>query len=83
MTDRREFLRRMAAGAAFVAPVVHTLVAPRGLTAQGSSNTGKGGGGGTGGGGKNMLTVEPQGSTAPGSKAPWEVAPPGSTGGGG
>lgn len=41
--DRRAFLKKLAKGAAYSAPVVYSMAAPLGLSGQGGSS-GKGGG---------------------------------------
>ena len=41
--SRREFLMRMARGAAYTAPVIHTLATPEMLLGQHSETSGKGG----------------------------------------
>jgi len=70
MTDRRDFLKKIALTTAYTAPVIKTLVAPEALFAGGGgkgSNTEKGSGGGDNqgmGGGKGNLTVG-SGFTAP------------------
>ena len=65
--DRRAFLKKLAKGAAYTAPVVYSMAAPVDLLGQGQSS-GKGGdkkkGGGTGGG--NTQFVPPPGSVPPG-----------------
>lgn len=74
---RREFLIRMARAAAYAAPVVVTLSAPGGLSAQKTASTK--GGGVT----KNTVTdfSTDLNTTSPSSAtAPWAVAPPGSSG---
>jgi len=68
--DRRAFLRKMAKGAAYSAPVVYSMAAPVELVGQGKSS-GKGGdmkmGGGMGGGGGGMGGGGlPPGSVPPG-----------------
>jgi hypothetical protein len=65
--DRRAFLRKLAKGAAYSAPVVYSMAAPVDLLGQGQSS-GKGGGQdmekGTGGGATQF--VPPPGSVPPG-----------------
>lgn len=85
MTDsRRDFVRKIATGAVYAAPVVKTLAAPGSLLGQHSSTSTKGGMGG------GMVKTAVQGdldlttstpSTNPAARpAPWEVKP-GSGGG--
>jgi hypothetical protein len=74
--SRREFLLKMAKGAAYVAPVVVTLSTPDGLLGQGqSTNSQKGGMGKGKGQGINPQIQAP--SFTP--RAPWQTAPPGTT----
>ena len=70
MTDqsRREFLKKLARGSLYTAPVVATLVTPRSVSAGSNSgmSSGKGGGGG------NRMAQQRQ---LP--DAPWFKPPPG------
>lgn len=73
--DRREFLKRLAKGSLYAAPLIHSLAAPEGLAA---------GGGGTGKvmgmGGMGMQTTETLGTSGFGTQAPWSRPPPGGGG---
>lgn len=42
-SSRREFLLKIAAGTAYAAPVIRSVAAPEGLSAQANTTTGKGG----------------------------------------
>ncbi len=70
MTDRRDFLKKIAKTTVYAAPIIKTLAAPDALLAGGGGqgfNTEKGGtmgGGGGNGKGKSNLTVG-SGFTAP------------------
>lgn len=79
--SRRDFLLKLAKGAAYAAPVVASMSAPERLLAQVSPSQ-KMGGMAMGKGKPNAVsgfTADP--TLAPGSKtAPWTVAPPGSSG---
>lgn len=78
-SSRREFLVKLAKGAAYTAPVVVSMAAPESLMAQASVSHKMGGG--SKGKGKNPNAVTDfSGGGAPGPAAPWEVAPPGSSG---
>lgn len=69
--DRREFLKRLAAGTAYVAPVVYSLAAPVELGGQAPTGKGHGGGGGHG-----MAAAATQDVGTP---PPWQQPPPGAT----
>jgi len=74
MSDRREFLKKLARGTAYAAPIIYTLSTPRELSAiivSGMIMIG-------GMGGSIVAGDEIPGSTAPGSQAPWSAPPPGS-----
>jgi len=71
--DRREFIKRLAIGAAYAAPAVYSLTAPSDLAGQGmASKHMMDGGGGMMGGGGGMMGMAP-GATP----APWDRPPPG------
>lgn len=66
--ERRAFLRKLAKGAAYTAPVVYSMAAPVDLIGQGMSS-GKGGGKDmikTTGGGATQFVPPPPGSRPPG-----------------
>jgi len=66
--DRRAFLRKLAKGAAYTAPVVYSMAAPVDLVGQGKSS-GKGGGkemDKVTGGGQTQFVPPPPGSVPPG-----------------
>ena len=64
--NRRAFLRKLAKGAAYSAPVVYSMAAPVDLLGQGMSS-GKGGDMKMGGGiMSNTVSVPPPGSVPPG-----------------
>ena len=67
--DRREFLKKLAQGSIYAVPLIHSLVAPKGLEA--------GGGMGSGGGMMAMQTIEDVGTSGFGPQAPWSRPPPG------
>ncbi len=78
-SSRREFLLKLARGAAYTAPVVVSMATPESLMAQASVSHKKGGG--AKGKGKNPNAVTDfSGGAVPGPAAPWEIAPPGSAG---
>ena len=76
MTDRREFLRKLAKGAAYAAPVIYTLSTPRDLMA--IITSGMMGAGNV----RDTIQLEGQGTfQAPWDAsrqplAPWSVKPP-------
>ena len=70
-TDRRAFLRKLAATAAYSAPVVYSMAAPMDIVAQqsgkGSVKGHQGHGGDKGKGGGATFVVPPPGGDPPGS----------------
>lgn len=63
-TDRREFLKKLAKGAAYAGPVIVSMAAPTDLAGQGKSS-------------QHMTHVDPAPSTAPPTRSPFPP-PPGS-----
>lgn len=63
--SRREFLKKVAAGTAYAAPVIHSVAAPERLSAQGTSPKGGGMGGGKGPSGTSTTDIQF------GPSAPW------------
>lgn len=70
--DRRDFLKRLAKGSLYAVPVIHSLAAPRGLSAGGVESQKEMGMGGMG-----MQTTETLGTSGFGRPAPWSRPPPG------
>jgi hypothetical protein len=66
--DRRAFLKQLAKGAVYTAPVVYSLAAPVELIGQGQSSMHK----------PPMTPGATSGTTQPGGDAPWDRPPPGS-----
>jgi len=78
-SSRREFLLKLAKGAAYTAPVIVSMATPESVLAQSSVSHKKGGGSKGKGKNPNAVTDFSAGPAAsPGPSAPWQVAPPGS-----
>lgn len=67
--SRREFLLKVAAGTAYAAPLVRSVAAPEGLSAQHNTTTGKGGQGEM----KGQTTTTTEFQFGP--SAPWSSDP--------
>lgn len=81
--SRRAFLLRIARAAAYTAPVVVSLAAPAALSAQQTQSQKDAGGGGGGMGGMTKQAISDFSTdlnTQARPRAPWSVAPPGSSG---
>ena len=77
-SSRREFLLKLAKGAAYTAPLVVSMATPESVLAQASVSRKKGGASKGKGKNPNAVTdfsVAP--APSPGPSAPWQVAPPG------
>jgi hypothetical protein len=72
--DRREFLKKLAKGTAYAAPVVHSLAAPLDLVGQGSSSQHKKRPNAVAAPGSSGITQQEQ----IGAPSPGERPPPGS-----
>lgn len=73
--SRRDFIKKLAAGAAYTAPVVLTMSAPRDLAGQGMSSEHHTGGGDGTGKGKNLSAPSTIGPPAPGTSPSPGTAP--------
>ncbi len=79
--SRRQFLLKLAKGAAYAAPVVVSMSAPSSLHAQAAVSHKKGGGKMMSGNVVTDFSLAP--SPARGPVAPWRIAPPSTRGPGG
>ena len=79
--DRRAFLKTLARGAAYAAPMIMSFAAPVELLGQGQASEHKKGGHGHGGGGGHGHghLVAPSEPAAPRQDPPWKEPPPGRT----
>ncbi len=76
--QRREFLKKLAKGAIYAAPVIHSMTAPLEVAGQGSSTSHKTDHGnmGHGKGGASPASGPSLGGPSPGSQPPPGATPP-------